>query len=189
MIVIIAVIAFLLLAAFVISGATVTTGVSSTLLKAADFGDGHNAQDPVNFTTKTRYTTGTGANKANQHWHDDRSLSSGANDDLDLAGGLTDIFGTTVTFTIVKAIYIKNKSTTDALRVGGGGANEWVGATTPFLATGDKLVIPPSGELLLQCPTAAGWPVTAGSADVLRLTHPGTTSAALTYDIFILGEA
>ena len=179
--------AFFGLVAGLISTATLTIGWTSTLLSAADFGDGHNAQDSLSFTDKDNFTNGAGANQGNQHWHDNRSVSSGADDDLDLNATLTDAFGASVTFTKVKALYIRNKSTTDALRIGGGASNEWIGAATPFLAAGDKIVLPPGADMLLRCPTAAGWTVTAGSADTLRVSHPGTTSAAISYDIAILG--
>lgn len=170
-----------------ITTAQVTIGMQSTLVKTADFRDGHNANDPLNFSSKTKYTNGDAASKANQHWHDKRSLSSGGNEELDLAGGLTDLFGDTVTFTKVKSLYIRNRSTTDTLLVGGAASNGWAGTGTPFANATDIILLAPGAEICINVSSAAGYTVTAGTGDKLKLAHGSTTTAALDYDIAILG--
>lgn len=129
-----------------------------------------------------QFTHGTGANQANMVWSQQRSVTAGAPDDLDLAGGLS-INGVTITFTAVKHLRIKNLDTdqTKILEVGGG-ANpfaSWLGAGT------DKLKIPGAGgELFLSAPGAAGYAVTAGTGDILRLA---ASSGTISYQIALIG--
>lgn len=135
--------------------------------------------------TSISWTDGTGADMANTLWCDQaRSLPATTNDDLDLAGGLTDALGATVTNARIKLIYIKNNATTAGyfLEVGGAASNP---ISTIFAATNDILKIPPGGELWLKASDATGWAVTAGSADVLRIRNGN--AATLTYDIMIVG--
>ena len=44
-----------------------------------------------------KITDGTTANKADLLYADERTVTTGADDDIDLAGVLTDAFGTTIT--------------------------------------------------------------------------------------------
>lgn len=127
------------------------------------------------------FTSGTGANQVNSMFADNRSISG--NDDLDLAGGLTDSFGNTVTFTSVKAILIRATSTnTDNLVLGAEGTNPF---STPFNDATDAIIIPPGGLFCLTNPAANGFVVTAGTGDILRVAPTSGTQA---YDIIILGE-
>src|SRR5688572_29561037 len=51
-------------------------------------------------------TSGTGADQADKVFYAQRTITASANDDLDLAGVLTDPLGGTLTFVKVKAILI-----------------------------------------------------------------------------------
>lgn len=129
---------------------------------------------------------GGGADQASIVWHDQRTINGGANDDLDLAGGLSNtIFGTAVaaTFTRIKAIVVVNTSVVagDKLRVGGG-PNPF---TVPFAGSSSAQVeVGPDSALLLSS-KKDGWNVTAGTGDILRVNNPGTL--AIVYRIVILG--
>lgn len=143
-------------------------------------------QDSFNPTSgmSNTYANGTGANQANQHWHDSESLASGENTELDLAGGLTDAFGDVITFTKIKVLYIKNRGTDSTLLVGNADSHQWL----PLLGgPAETIKIPPGGRLLIEVPSADGLAVGAGSADILRLEHEADGSQAIPYDIFILG--
>lgn len=131
------------------------------------------------------FTDGTGADQADVIWHDQRTVSASSNDDLDLAGSLTNSFGATVTFAKVKGIYIQNTNTTagDIITVGGEGSNEF---STPFGADGDKVKIGPGGVFALYDPSAAAYAVTAGTDDKLRISETGGANAAV-YNIVIIG--
>ncbi len=117
--------------------------------------------------------------------------STTTTDDLDLAGGLTDVWGNTLTFIAIKELIIFNRANAsgeilaDYLLVGGAGAggNAW-GA----LFGGDQDAtqrVFPQGDYVVTAPRD-GIPVTAGTGDILRVAHDGIT-AEIEYDIIIKG--
>lgn len=143
-------------------------------------------QDPASVSISQNIADGTGADKANQHWHDKRTLADGASEELDLAGGLTDAFGATVTFTKIKAIYIKNLSEDATLIVGGAASNAFVAL---FGDASDTLKILPLSFLMIGATASAnGYAVGAGTADKLKFTHDGTGDDTMDYEILIIGE-
>jgi len=139
-------------------------------------------KDPLNYSLSKTFANGTGADEVDTVFHDTRTLTTGASENLDLAGSLTDGFGSTITFAIVKAIFIYNKSTARILTVGGAASNQfinWVGDTT------DVIKIRPGGFVLLVTPDATGYAVTAGTGDLLKILNDAGSSCD--YDIVILG--
>ncbi len=131
---------------------------------------------PINPTPSITFADGTGANAANQVYQATRALTAGA-DSVDLAGTLTDSYGTTVALVRVKAVYVKNTGTT-ALTFGAG-SNPFVG----MLNSTGTITLPPGGFVLLATPDATGWTVTAGTGDLINFTGTGTS----TYAIAVLG--
>lgn len=130
-------------------------------------------------------TDGTAANQANNVYAATFSVSASGSTDLDLAGGLTNALGASLTFTAIKAIYIEADSTNTNNVVVGGDANAFNG---PLGGTTPTLTIPPGGAVLLTNPSADGWTVTAGTGDVLQIANSGAGSA-VTGTIVIIGEA
>lgn len=134
-------------------------------------------------------TDGTTANKADLIYANERTVGDGADDDIDLAGVLTDAFGATITMAEMVAIVVINEqedgtaNTTDLTL--GGGSNPFVGflgGTTPTIGP-----IKPGGAFCLFAGDAAGiGTVTAGTADILRITN--SAGAANTYQIAIIGR-
>lgn len=159
---------------------TIRTLISSVLSAALDLGS---ARSEVQYDRSVVLDNGTGANQADQVWHDTRTLTTGANETLDLNGGLTNALGASVTFTKVKQLYIRNKGTT-ALTIGnaGGGVNAWA---TPFGAATHTIKVQPGGELNLIAPDAAGFAVTPGTGDLLKIEN--AAGASCDYDIVIIG--
>lgn len=150
--------------------------------------------DQVALSQTLAYAFGTGAEKANQIWHDRRALAGGASEELDLAGTLENAYGAAATFAKVRGIVVLNRSgealgahpVTDAeIAVGGAAANEFLG---PFQAAGDALGIPAGGVLVIATPDADAWAVTADTADLLKIENLDGADEAL-YDIVIWGEA
>lgn len=131
---------------------------------------------------------GTGLDQADKIWHDSRTVSAGANDDLDLTALPQSLFGSVVTiaFSKVKALLVVNMSTVsgEQLRVGGAAANAW---SAPFNGVSASLVLVGPDSPLLLANKKDGWTVTAGTGDILRITNP--TAAAITYRIVILGTS
>ena len=131
---------------------------------------------------KDTLSNGADSDQADLAWWETRTVSNGSPDTLDLAGGLTDAFGQTLSFARLKGMLLHNKSGTagEVLAVGGDTAAVvgWVGAADDVVRVG------PNGILLLWNPSAAGYPVTGGSADVLQVAAEAGT---IEYDIVLLG--
>lgn len=141
---------------------------------------------PVNKTYTFEWDDGTGADQANQVFTDERTLGASASEDLDLAASLTNAFGQTLTFTIVKAIVVAAAAgNTNNVLVSCPAANGFV---TPFLAASDGLTIRPGGLALLVARDATGYAVTAGTGDLFHFAN-SAGSTGVTYEIFIIGVA
>lgn len=128
---------------------------------------------------------GTGANQANNVFSDERTLAASASEDLDLAGVLANALGATLTFTAIKAILvIASSANVNNVVVGNTPLNAFTG---PFTASAGAVSIPPGGFFFALNPGAAGWPVTAGTGDLLRVLNSAAGSS-VTYRIVIIGE-
>lgn len=128
------------------------------------------------------YTNGTGDEQADKLWTTEYTQSAAVT--IDLAGSLTDIYGTTLTFTKIRAIVIKNLSTTTGfnLLVGGAASNAF---STPFADATDKVKVPPGGCLVLAAPLD-GFAVTAGTGDQLKMDPGGSNQ--VNWEVQIIGN-
>lgn len=151
-----------------------------------DFGATPAWQGAIDFSKAL--AEGTGADQFDIAFLDERTVGDGADDDIDLAGVLADVFGNTITAAELVAIIVMNKpisgtNTTD-LTIGGG-SNPFVGfvgGTTPTIGP-----IKPGGCFFLGAGDAAGiGTVTASTADILRISN--SAGAAATYQIGILAR-
>lgn len=127
---------------------------------------------------------GTGDGQANQIWHDQRSIAASANEDLDVAGGLTNALGAVLTFTKIKAIIIKaadaNVNNVVVTRPASTGV-------PLFAAASDAVAVQPGGLLALVLPKT-GIAVVGGSSDLINIAN-STSGSAVLYDIIIIGVA
>lgn len=162
--------------------ASIVASIMGSLSSALDIGSAR-----YNFEQKAHVdlTLGTGLDQANHVFTDTRTLAASATETLDLAGGLTDALGATLTFTAIKAILIEAAAANTNSVVFGGGSNPFRGW---FADATDKLSIPPGGFLLLTDPTAAGQAVIAATGDLLLVAN-SSSGTGVTYTITILGEA
>lgn len=132
---------------------------------------------------------GTTVNKADILFADERTVASASNDDIDLAGVLSSVFGSTITMAEMVGLLIINKPRTGAANTTnltiGGGSNAFVGffgGTTPTIGP-----IRPGGVLMLASPDAAGLgTVVAGTGDILRIAN--SSGAVNKYQIAILAR-
>lgn len=129
-------------------------------------------------------SAGTAAvNQANILFADTRTLAASANEDLDLAGVLTNAFGATITAAEIVAIYVKAAaSNTNNVNVSPAAANGFNG---PFLAAGDGVAVKPGEWQLFVSQT--GWAVTAGTGDLLNVAN-SSSGTSVDYDIVIIGR-
>ena len=141
---------------------------------------------PLDVKTQVDLANGTAANQADRIFHDTRTLSASGTENLDLAGVLTDPTGATITFAKIKLLLIKAAAANTNDVVVGGHASaafvNWVSDAT------DKVVVRPGGGLCLWAPGAAGYAVTATTADMLTVANSGA-GTGVTYDVVIIGTS
>lgn len=139
----------------------------------------------VPFNLSASIADGDTANKAERVWADVRSLAIGASEALDLSGSLIDGLGHTIAFNRVIAFVIQAGAANDAtITIGGAVANAW----EPWAgASGDKIKLNHGAVAMLFDPSATGFPVTAGTADQLKILNDSATAAA-TYTIYLIGS-
>lgn len=130
-------------------------------------------------------TDGTAANQADLAFVDERSLTSGGTDSLDLNGVLSDAFGASIAAVEIVALMIINKPragtpvNTSDLTIGGG--------TNGVFATAMPFVLKPGAVFLLAAGDAAGVKtVVPTTADILTIVNG---AAANKYQIAILARS
>lgn len=132
--------------------------------------------------TDINLADGTGTNQANRAYMATRTILTGANDDLDLNGVLTDVFGNLLSLTIVKGIIIRSDpANTTNLTVGAAPSNTFTG---PFGASTHTITIRPGGFFGFAAPQT-GYTVTPATGDILRIANAAGASA--NYIIEIVG--
>lgn len=164
---------------------TLTARVALSLAAQLDKGlDVGSASYPATLGITNVFENGTGANQANELFTDTRTLTASATENLDLAGVLTDAFGTVLSFTKVKAIIVTAAAANTNDVVVGGHATA---AFAPMFGdVTDTVVVKPGGTFVIVAPDANGYAVTATTADMLTVTNSaGGTS--VTYTIAIVG--
>lgn len=162
--------------------AIITAQIDATYKNVLDIGT-----PTDNFLKKVaiELTNGTGANTADLMFHDQRTLSASATEDLDLAGVLASPFGATQTYVELRAILISAAAAnTNNVNVQRAAAN----GVPLFLAAGDGLPVPPGGVFMWSCPADGKVAVTAGTGDLLTITN-SAGSTSVTYDVVILGTS
>ncbi len=135
--------------------------------------------------TEITLTPGTSSGSADLIFMDTRILAASATENLDLAGGLVDPLGATLTFVTIKAIYVKASSAnTNNVVVGGAGSNTLLGI---FSDATDKILVKPGGVFMWVAP-ATGAPVTTLTGDILLVAN-SSSGTSVTYDIVIIGTS
>ena len=127
--------------------------------------------------------SGTGTGQANGVHSDRYTIAASGTQVIDLSS-ITDDLGQAVALAAVKLIVIRAASGNAAdvtVKPNGTG-----GFIAPFNAAADTLKLAPGGAIVLANPAAAGWTVTATTADKLLLTNTSGAAAA-TVDVMIVG--
>lgn len=156
---------------------------------------GTNAFDSPRFSpdisTIINLTNGTGADQADLCYYEERTIASGANDDIDLHGALTSELGTAINMAKLVAIVVINApragaANTTNLRIGGG-----VTAQISGLLSADAQNIgpvKPGGVFVRIDPPLQGiCTITATTADVLRISN--SVGATAVYQIALIGRS
>lgn len=121
---------------------------------------------------------GTAASQADRIYLGQHTIAASGTLDLDLAGSLTDVFGSVITFARVKAVLIVPASTSTAsgFKVGAAAVNQFYGF---FNAATDAEKVDATGVFFKSRTDATAWPVTAGTGDLLRVTNLDAANAAV----------
>src|SRR4051812_12691742 len=167
----------------VIDHANLTLKLDVLQLNAADLGTGGYATLPIFLDWSAGLSNGTGAAQASQVYQDTGTLAGSASVNIDLAGSLTNIFGTTITFTKIKLLAIQADSANNVannLLVARGSSNGYVW----FSAVSDAVYLAPGAFLVHYDPI--GVAVTAATGDIMTLTNSAGTNT-ITYRILIVG--
>lgn len=160
--------------------ATIKAAIAYKLSGSPDLGS---VRSEYGGHANTELQNGTGDFQATKVFSDTRQLAASATEDLDLSGTLASPLGGTVVFTAIKAILIKAApGNTNNVIVGGAAANGFIG---PFGAANNTIAVRPGGAFLLTAPKT-GWPVTAGTADLLKLANSAGGSV-VDFDVVIVG--
>lgn len=161
----------------------VSVSVAALLQDGATIGS---VAHDIGYKMAIALTNGSGANQANQAYAGRRTLAASGTENLDLSGGLNNAFGTSLVFTAIKAIVITAAAAnTNDVVVGGAASNgfvSWVGDPT------DTVKVKPGGMLVIAAPGAAGFAVTAATADLLKITN-SAGGTGVTYDVVVIGVA
>lgn len=126
--------------------------------------------------------TGTGLGQADVIFSDTRSTA--ATDSLDMIGGsLLDNLGNTWAPARIKGIIVvAAAANTGNVLFRRPAAN----GVPIFTAAADEIPIHPGGMVMIWAPSAAGYVVTAGTADLIDLA---ASAGTVTYDIYIIGAS
>ena len=124
-------------------------------------------------------TDGTGDAQANGYYKDVVTIAAGGTANVDLRALPLNVMGGTGTLTLakVKAILLRNRSTTATLSAGVSVANRWTALSADLLAVGTEGVFYATN-------VNAGWATTA-SNKVLAITNNG--AAAADVELYIIG--
>jgi hypothetical protein len=162
------------------------TGVTNT---SKIISSGLNGVSGVNLDPSITFTDGTGASQANKWFLGYRTLTAGSSDNLDLSGtAIQDPFGNNLAFTTIKSMVLVidyaavTYDGTKYLEFGPASvSNAFIG---PFGDISDKLTF--DKFFCMVNGTAAGWAVTASTADLLHIKN--TSAASLSYLLWLQGN-
>ncbi|MFI8104708.1 hypothetical protein [Streptomyces sp. NPDC086023] len=131
--------------------------------------------------------SGAGAGRADRVFADTRTLAASASETLDLAGSLTDSYGTTTSFARVKFILVAaSLGNTNNVVVGNNASADFVGL---WNAAGTLTLRPGMVFAAFAASTdATGMVVTATTADLIKVAN-SAGSTSVTYDVIIVGNS
>jgi hypothetical protein len=161
---------------------TLTARIEANYTKVLDLTTG---TTPLDQAKRLTWASGVAINTADLIFSDQRTITASSNEDLDLAGSLTDAYGATLTFARMKALFISAATgNTNNVRVTRPASNG-----VPFLlAASDGIDVRPGGFLFIAAPDATAYAVTAGTGDLINVAN-SSSGTSVTYDVVIIGAS
>lgn len=166
-------------------GTALTTGLTgrsavNLVLTAEKAIDLSTIPDPLKINSSIDWTFGTGVNQVNLLFHDSRSTDdTGETHDIYAGGSLVNSFGDPLTMEAIKLLFVKNTHASLTLEILGTASTGLDIVADPT----DIIELPPGGEFLWTCPTAAGIVTTTN----LSLKFASKTAGTITYDMVLMG--
>jgi hypothetical protein len=161
--------------------ATMTANFSALLTGAAGSLGVASVRHPLEKTLT--FSDGTGLNQVNKVWGKlAQSLAASSSDSFDFSGSLTDALGVTVVFTKIKLVYIFAYAANVNNVVVGNDTNH----VPIFSAVTASHAILPGNIWCVTNNSIAGWTVTGGTGDIIKITN-SAGGTAVVYDIAVLG--
>lgn len=162
--------------------ATVRLGVSATLQEVQNLGS---ARYLLSYAGVNTLPDGNASGQADLIFADQRTLSGGADEDLDLAAVLIDPLGAALTFAAVKVLaIIASADNADTIVVSPDATNGFDG---PLGGTTPTVTIPPGGMYCVTAP-GEGWAVAGGTGDLLNVLNSDGVEDAI-YDVIVIGAS
>lgn len=161
----------------------VAAGVQGTLAKSLA-GSAEGAEARLNFGVPMEFLDGIIAGRADRIHAQRATIGASSNLDLDLSGTLENMFGDPAVFAKVCAMFFRHISGPNPIVIGNAAANPFIG---PFGAAAHTIAVAPTGEFVIGRTDLAGWPVVAGTGDILRLANGAGGSVDI--DIVIIGRS
>lgn len=161
--------------------ADISLSLRAKLVGAADLG---NPVAPVALEKAIQITAGTDAlGKADILWADTRTLAASATENLDLAGVLSGLLGSTVAAAEITAIVLlADDGNTNDVVFFGAASNAFNG---PLSGTTPKLTLGPDDVALIT--NKKGWTVTATTGDIILVAN-SAAGTSVTYTIVFIGR-
>ena len=130
-------------------------------------------------------TDGTTSGKADRIYRAQLALAGGAVSTLDLAGSLTDAFGSTITMASVRMMQftLSNTCSASSVTIGNASATAFEG----WVSAGGTVTVQNGGHLIIGGETTV-YTVGAGSTDKLKFLNDDGSDAA-TIDMVIIGKS
>lgn len=148
--------------------------------------DGGNASFEVKEGLAKTVTNGAGIDQATAVYVDDFTIAASGTLAIDVAGTLTDAHGNAVAFTAIKEILVVSAAgNANNIVIGNGGVNSFIG---PFGAAAHTASVTPGNRFNATNYSEAGWPVVAGTGDILQLAN-SAAGTAVSGTIVIVGIA
>lgn len=154
--------------------AVTNTGRVALKIRAPAVQDNPRAGSPGEIDALVRLS----ATDITKRHHRTYSVGASGSTNLDLVSALSDSFGGAQTFSTVKLIYVRNRSTS-ATR---GGTVGWASNGVPFISAAANSPVNP---IYLWINTG-GTTVTAGTGDIITITNSDSAAAA-DIEVLILG--
>jgi hypothetical protein len=158
--------------------------IDTTLTGSADFGA---PSSRISYQKRVELLTGTAAAQADMVWSDQRTVAQAANEDLDFAGALTNVFGVSQTFVKIKAVAIYSAAANTLNLTVSRPAT--TGINGMFDTDGDSIKVYPGGWFFWFAGTGNnGATVIATTDDVLNIAASAVSGSAV-YDIIVIGTS